>query len=229
MVHPPLMAHRRALAGISALLALATLAVGCDEDAGGRGHGPDLESTWMAQPIQVGSEIAGAADRACRANDAGLIPLTSTAVVADVRGGGRIAVVFSGPREQVFLCLLVASNDGTMSWSTGWGGSRHSAEGPLSRGEIRPEEPQAAGADPASSAAGGGAADSAGGSAGAITTATGRVGRLVAAADLMLASGLRVRATTAAGWYAAWWPSDDRVAGYQAIDASGQPLGPVQH
>jgi hypothetical protein len=218
MVHPAGMGRRVRLAAcVSIALAMAGVVAGCGEETPAAGGITALQSAWLAQPIPVGTEIVQAAVRTCRANDSGLIPLTSTAVLADVRGGGRIAVVFSGPREQVFLCLLDATADGKLSWSSGWGGDRHSAEGPLAVGEVRPEEPQPARVDAAS------------GIAEPILTATGRVGRGVAGVDLILGSGERVRATTAAGWYAAWWPNDIGVTGYQALNGAGAPLGPVQH
>jgi hypothetical protein len=218
MVHPAGMGRRlRVTASVSIVLAIAGVAGGCGEDAPTDRGVTALQSAWLAQPIPVGDDLVQAAVRTCRANDSGLIPLTSTAVLADVRGGGRIAVVFSGPREQVFLCLLRATTDGKLSWSSGWGGDRHSAEGPLAVGEVRPEEPQPARVDAAS------------GIAQPILTATGRVGRGVAGVDLILGSGARVRATTAAGWYAAWWPNDIGVTGYQALNSAGTPLGPVQH
>lgn len=208
----------RLVAVISGVVAAASLLAACGEaPAPVSGSGSAFQSTWLAQPIAMGHDVVQAAVRTCRANGAGSIPLTSTAVVADARGGGRIAVVFSGPREQVFLCLLTAATNGTLTWSAGWGGDRHSAEGPLAAGEVRPEEPQPARVDAAS------------GIAEPILTATGRVGRSVAGVDLILGSGARVRATTAAGWYAAWWPSDVGVTGYQALDGSGMPFGPVQH
>jgi len=211
------MARRLPLVAVlSAGLAVATVVVACGDEAA-TDSGGVLQASWLARPVPVGPDVVRAAVRTCRASDGGSIPLTSTAVLADVRGGHRIAVVFSGPREQVFLCLLEVSTNGSLSWSAGWGGDRHSAEGPLAAGEVRPEEPQPARVDAAS------------GIAEPILTATGRVGRAVAGVDLILGSGARVRATTAAGWYAAWWPSDVGVTGYQALDASSAPLGPVQH
>ncbi len=216
----------RPIAAFAGVLAIAGLAASCGDDApADRGGGVDaLQSAWLAQPIPVANDVVQAAVRACRANGAGLIPLTSTAVVADARGGGRIAVVFSGPREQVFLCLLSASTDAGLTWSTGWGGDRHSAEGPLFPGEVRPEEPRAEQVAPVP-----GASTTSPLPMSATTTATGRGGRSIATVDLLLVSGLRVRASTAAGWYAAWWPTDDGVTGYQAVDGTGRPLGPVQH
>ena len=207
----------RRMASVSIALAIAGVAGGCGEEVATGPGVAALKAAWVAQPIPVGDDVVQAAVRTCRANDSGLIPLTSTAVLADVRGGGRIAVVFSGPREQVFLCLLDATTDGKLSWASGWGGDRHSAEGPLAVGEVRPEEPQPARVDAAS------------GIAQPILTATGRVGRGVAGVDLILGSGARVRATTAGGWYAAWWPNDIGVTGYQALTSAGTPLGPVQH
>jgi hypothetical protein len=218
MVHPAGMGRLHVVVLISGVVTVASILTACSEEpAPDGGVVSAFQSTWLAQPIAVSTDVVQAAVRTCRANGAGSIPLTSTAVVADARGGGRIAVVFSGPREQVFLCLLTAAADGTFTWSAGWGGDRHSAEGPLAAGEVRPEEPQPARVDAAS------------GIAEPILTATGRVGRSVAGVDLILGSGERVRATTATGWYAAWWPSDVGVTGYQALDGSGTPFGPVQH
>jgi hypothetical protein len=64
-----------------------------------------------------------------------------------------------------------------------------------------------------------------GGNGNTTSTITGRVGPGVAAVDVVFSSGSRVRATTANGWFVAWWPSGDGHVTVQGLDANGQPLG----
>jgi hypothetical protein len=204
---------RLTVAAIS--LALAALIVGCD-DAPVASADPvrDVGAPWQAGPFRIADDTLQAAVRACRPPDGGLIPLASTLVLADVRGGNRIVLLYVGPRVESYTCLALGSTGGSFDMGPTTGGDRRSAEGPLTPSEIRPEPivPILFDAAP-------------GGTGSQMSIATGRIGKGIEAIDLLLGSGTSVRASTANGWYAAWWPTADQVVGYQPRALDGSPIG----
>jgi hypothetical protein len=169
---------------------------------------------WQAQPFPVPEDTLQAAVRGCRAPNGGLIPLASTLILADIRGGDRIVLLYVGPRVESYTCVAVQSVNGRFEMGSTAGGDRRSPDGPLVPGEVRPEPIQAVGTDPAN-----------GRQATTISIATGRIGKAIAGLDLLLGSGTTIRTTSGNGWYAAWWPTDDPVAGYQARSLDGSPYG----
>jgi hypothetical protein len=206
---------RRARVVVTILLALAGAVVGCDDSASSSADPVrDVGSPWQAVPFRIPDETLQAAIRSCRPPGGGVIPLASTLVLADVRGGDRIVLLYVGPRVESYTCLAVRLADGTYAMASTAGGDRRSPEGPLTPVEIRPEptETEAAGAANGQSAT-------------TVSIATGRIGKAIAALDVVLASGVTIRTTAANGWYSAWWPTGDRLVGYQVRSRDGSPLG----
>jgi hypothetical protein len=178
---------------------------------------PDLSSPWQATPFSLPPAIVNAALAACETPDLGVDTPSSRLVLADVRGGGWITFLFAGPRYDSGHCIMRATSAGAFALveggrSTGdqWAGLSIASDGIQIRA-IGPVEDDTANAP-----------------AGNSTLAVyGRVGDRVGGVDLVLAGGSRVRATTANGWFLAWWPSGLELTGTQTLDAAGQPLGDV--
>ena len=201
-------------------LSLTGVVVACDDSASAPVDPVrDVTSPWQSGPFRVADDTLQAAIRACRPPNPGLIPTASTLVVADVRGGDRVVLLYVGPRVESYTCLALRSGNGTFDMGPTSGGDRRSAEGPLAPAEIRPEA-----ITPVLLAA------TDGQPAGSMSIATGRIGKGIAGLDLLLRSGTTVRASASGGWYAAWWPSGDQVVAYQprALDGSaiGTPVAP---
>jgi hypothetical protein len=140
----------------------------------------------------------------------------ASVVLADVRGANRIDILFVGPGSAWSSCTAVPTTDGQFQFSSGGSASNDMLVfASLLPGEVRLG---AYGSEGAQSADGLTAVTT--------TSATGRVGAGVAGVDLLLASGLHVQASTANGWFAAWWPTGDRIVRIQAVGENGQPIGP---
>jgi hypothetical protein len=206
---------RRVLVVATIVVTFAAAVVGCDDSASSSDAARlDVGSPWQARPFRVPDATLQGAIRACHTSQAAIIPLASTLVLADIRGGDRIVLLYVGPRVESYTCSAVRLANGTYAMASAAGGNRRSAEGPLAAGEVRPEPVDTEADDPAN-----------GQPAATISIATGRIGKAIAGLDLLLASGSTIQTTAVNGWYTAWWPMGDGLVGYQVRARDGGPVG----
>jgi hypothetical protein len=171
-------------------LALAvTLAAACDDSepvTPSPSH--DLAEPWQAAPFDLDPATLTAAVAACNIVMPGqaMPPL----VVADARGANVVILGF-GQGGNTADCTVVRDGSGRF---TSMGGSAGSSIGepPIGRGEVRSRGTGTTNFD----------------SVGVATYTVGVAGPDIAAVEIVMVGGLRVRASLANGWFAAWWPGD---------------------
>jgi hypothetical protein len=120
-------------------------------------------------------------------------------------------VVFSGPGGQG-ECMLEFAADGAprIKLAGGSPGKLDPAPAPTEIAVYTASSGIAAGAD---------------GQADAFGYVVGRAGDGVAAVDIEVATGERLRATTSSsGWFAAWWPGTSEFQRAMGFDAAGAPI-----
>jgi hypothetical protein len=192
-------------------LAVAATAAGC----GGQPPDPselDVTSPWQADPITVPAAAMAAAITSCRAADQAVLPGNPPVLVADVRGSGRMFLLFSAPGGGAFPCTVDIARNGTFAASS-------QASGPL----IVRGAPAAGTASIDSAFTDGSAV--AGGPSVPTSYAIGRVGNGVLAVDLVFDGGNRIRTSSANGWFAAWWPSAELPRDAETVGPIGSPTG----
>jgi hypothetical protein len=174
--------------------------------AASAGSVADLGRAWSEAPSTLSSGVLASAEGACREQAPEAIPAGSPLALADSRGGARVILVFAPPGAAVSCDAKINAD---RSWTAV---VRPGIDGPppgarqatvalvASASDIRPI-----------------------GAPVERTTLFGRTGPGVDAVDVLLEASV-VRATTANGWFVAWWPSDDDPVAIQARDAAGLPL-----
>jgi hypothetical protein len=171
-------------------LAIALAVTACDDsEAVTPSPIHDLAEPWQAVPFDLDPATIAAAVAACQ--DMG-IPgqaLPPLAVV-DARGANAVILAF-GQGGNAADCSVVRDGSGRF---TSMGGSAGSGIGgpPIGRGEVRS----------------GGMGTTNFGRVGVATYKIGVAGPDIAAVEIVIPGGPRVRASLANGWFAAWWPGD---------------------
>ena len=204
---------RRTVAHLRVAALIAVALAGCDSTGTPGPHVlpiRDPSIPWQAEPFAVAAPLLAAAIASCQQ---GGIPAEARPVLADARGEDRIVVVFeSADRKTNGSCLTLHSSAGT--WQSTSSG--------VMRGSEAPPLPAAGRIEMPSIGTEGG--ETINGLTGLTrTTAIGRAGTGVAGVQLIVA-GRPVAASIGNGWFAAWWPTGDRVLQLTALGADGQPL-----
>jgi hypothetical protein len=166
----------------------------------------DIGRAWSDVPSDLAPSVRASAEGACREQAPDAIPAGSPLALADSRGGARVILVFAPPGPAVSCDAKINAD---RSWTAVVhpgteappAAERQATVGVLaSASDIRPI-----------------------GSPKERTTLFGRSGLGVVSVDVLLEDSV-VRATTANGWFVAWWPTDEDTIAIQARDRAGQPL-----
>ena len=218
MMHPWRMVRWSSLAR-AGIVGLTLLLGGCSDGDEAEVSVPaartDLGGPWQAQPFAVAPEVIEAALGVCRDPPVAPVRPGTELVVVDARGANRLTLLFVGPLDasQCFLTrepngrLAVAGGEGEGN-SEGW-----PALGPvevMSNG-VGSEEGSA---DPNDESV-------------STSHLIGRAGPAIAAVDVVVPSGLTVRASLNRGWFSAWWLGLDHeaVVVLRGYDAGGNLVG----
>jgi hypothetical protein len=176
---------------------------------------PDLSAPWQAQPFAVDPAIIAAAERLCRDPTTQLVPAGTPLVLGDARGGNRLLLLFAGPGASA-ECLV--TRDRTGGLMPDGGGS--------SIGDIQPalgpNEMAFRGASTQSSSGGPNEPNP------PISYTTGRVGAGIQAVEILLPSGVSMRASLDRGFYAAWWPGEGDSIRARGYDAAGRLISSAE-
>jgi hypothetical protein len=204
------MVGRTILRGVLALV-IALAAVGCDDSEDvtpPQVH--DLAEPWQAVPFDLDPATLAAAVAACR-NVMGPGQALPPLVVVDARGANTVIVAY-GLGGNTADCSVVRDDSGRFSSMGGSAGSTM-GEPPIGQGEVRSR---------------GMSTTSVGGGIQA-TYVVGVAGPAVAAVEVVIPGGPRVRASLANGWFAAWWPGDfvnkPQPITINGYDGSGNLIG----
>jgi hypothetical protein len=202
MMNPGVAAGRTILPGMLMLTMAVAVLTACGESVN-PAPSHDLAEPWQAVPFDLDATTLAAAIDGCRpySNSQVLPPL----VMFDARGGNTVIVAFAQGGNTA-NCTVVRDEAGRFSMTTGIA-RFPSGEPPLGSRELRPRDngPTVAGV-------------------GEATYLLGIAGAEIAAVEIVIPSGKRVKASLANGWFAAWWPgrpenrSNLTINGY---DASG--------
>jgi hypothetical protein len=190
--------------GVAAVLVAVSIAA-CGADAVEPAPAThDLMEPWQPVPFAVDRSIITTAESACRS----LAPPPNVRLAAvDARGGGRLLLIFAGPRNE-FECQVLVDSYGHAT--TDLGGTMESDD------PIRPPEPGTLGNVIVTS---GGAATE------AVSWVVGQAGAGVAAVDIALSAHPSVRASLGpTGWFAAWWPGQEGYTSLTGLDATGKSI-----
>ena len=185
---------------LSALVATALIVLGCGTAVPAT---PAVLGPWQARPFpDVDQSLARAAESTCREatpQSAGL-----SVVLHDQRGGGVDSVLFAGPAGQV-SCQVSGAADGSVTWLTSGVSSGAPAElpGPL---DLLVD----------------GMGSSSGSDVQTINDITGRTGAGIVDVRILLTDGVEIAATTANGWFYAWWPGEASAASLSGDDVTGR-------
>jgi len=184
------MVGRTILRGLLALALVAGVSAACDDsEAVSPPPIHDLAEPWQAVPFDLDQATLAAAVAACR-DVVGPGQVLPPLVVVDARGANTVIVAY-GQGGNTADCSVVRDGSGRF---TSMGGSAGSSMGepPIGRAEVRSRGIST------TNAAGGIQA----------TYVVGVAGPAVAAVDVVIPGGPRVRASLANGWFAAWWPGN---------------------
>jgi hypothetical protein len=183
------MVGRTILRGVLALV-IALAATGCDEsEQATPSPSHDLAEPWQPVPFDLDPVTLAAAVAACRdvmGQGQALPPL----VVVDARGGNT-AIVAYAQGGNTADCSVVRDGSGRFT-SMGGSAGMTMGEPPIGQREIRSRGMSS------TSVPGGIQA----------TYVVGVAGPAIAAVEVVIPGGPRVRASLANGWFAAWWPGD---------------------
>lgn len=211
MMHPWAMAGRTILRLILAMALAATMSTACDDsEAVTPPSSHDLAEPWQAVPFDLDPATLAAAVAACR-DVMGPGQVLPPLVVVDARGGNTVIVAY-GMGGNTADCSVVRDGSGRF---TSMGGSAGSSIGepPIGQGEVKSRGMST------TSVAGGIQA----------TYVVGRAGPAIAAVEVVIPGGPRVRASLANGWFAAWWPGDfvnkPQPITINGFDGSGNLIG----
>jgi len=204
------MVGRTILRAVMALV-MALAAAGCDESeqvTPPQIH--DLAEPWQPVPFDLDPTTLAAAVAACR-NLVGPGQVLPPLAVVDARGGDTVIVAY-GLGGNTADCTVVRDDSGRFSSMSGSAGSSM-GEPPIGQREVRSR---------------GMSGTSAGGGIQA-TYVVGVAGPAIAAVELVIPGGPRVRASLANGWFAAWWPGDfvnkPQPITINGYDAAGNLVG----
>jgi hypothetical protein len=202
MMNPRVAAGRTVLPGMLVLAMAVAVLTACGESVN-PAPSHDLAEPWQAVPFDLDAATLAAAIDGCRpyANSQVLPPLA----MFDARGANTVIVAFAQGGNTA-NCTVVGDEAGRFSTTTAIA-RFPSGEPLLGSRELRPRDngPTVAGV-------------------GEATYLLGIAGLEIAAVEIVIPSGKRVKASLANGWFAAWWPgrpktqSDPTINGY---DASG--------
>lgn len=214
MMHPWSVPHRLDPAAAALASAVALLAVAGCGTPGPSDAAPSARSVgepWQPAPFAVAQELIEAGVDECRLAS-GVVPDDVPAVVADIRGGNRMLIVFAGAGGQA-ECMLRVAPGGGLIFDSGGGGTGGAAAPPGPRElQIHTSSTVNTGVPP----------DQPGGDHGYVT---GPLGEAIAAVQIELGTGERLVATTSpAGWFAAWWPGTAELRRAIGFDAAGVPV-----
>jgi hypothetical protein len=212
-MHPAGM-HRRAVGFVAIVVGLSALAACGGDPAPPESPSPAhaIGVRWSAVPVRVVVALVARAVTACRAEAQTVAPGTPL-VLVDARGADRLTLLFADLTTES-ECTVLVDGGGAMTFGGGGGGSTVPNLPPA------PNAAQIGSMSTQGTIGVGGATDS-------ISSATGRAGADVADVDLIASNGQRIRATTANGWFLAWWPTAETNVQVQALAVDGRPLGPA--
>jgi hypothetical protein len=178
------------LRGLLALALVAGLSAACDDsEAVTPSPIHDLAEPWQPVPFDLDQATLAAAVAACR-DVVGAGQVLPPLVVVDARGANTVIVAY-GQGGNTADCSVVRDGSGRFT-SMGGSAGMTMGEPPIGRGEVKSRGMSG------TSVAGGIQA----------TYVVGVAGPAVAAVDVLIPGGPRVRASLANGWFAAWWPGD---------------------
>jgi hypothetical protein len=209
MMHPADMQRRagRATRFIVSLVAAAVLLGGCGEEAPGTPVIHDIKVPWQAAPILVEQDVYTTLEAACRRVE--VVPGGTPLAVIDVRGGDSAVVVFADPNNQG-ECHLVRDPRGGFTMSIGGGMGGPGSVPPIAGRVITINTVEA------SSNVVGPQVDQ------PVTYLTGRAGADVHQVVVVLSDGRQVQTSLwDRGWFAAWWPGDDKRVQLVGYDVGG--------
>jgi hypothetical protein len=203
------MERKRTGPRIAIALAWIVVLAGCGEGPPPAEAGPrDIGGPWQAEPFAIDQGLLPAAAAVCRKNlGMPAAPMPPLAVV-DARGADVLELVFVG-RGEIDECRVRRVNGGFMS--EGGGGSTGGDQAAL------PANVAMVDSIGTMSAAGAQQSD--------ISTAVGRFGPGVSGVDLLFKSGKRIRASSANGWFVAWWPTGETDVLALALGPDGRASG----
>ncbi len=160
---------------------------------------------WQPGPFErLDQALADAAEDQCRANtpQASGLPV----VLHDQRGDGVDTVVFAGPDARA-SCQVAGDATGKVTWLTG-----SATRGPVT------DHPEADGITVDAMAS---TSDS---QAGTVSDISGRAGPAIATVRIQLDDGREITATTANGWFYAWWPGESVAIALAGDDILGRMI-----
>jgi hypothetical protein len=206
------MMGRTILQGLLALGLVASVCAACDDSEAVSPPPPihDLAEPWQAVPFDLDQATLAAAVAACR-DVMGPGQVLPPLVVVDARGANTVIVAY-GQGGNTADCSVVRDGSGRF---TSMGGSAGSSNGepPIGQAEVRSRGIST------TNAAGGFQA----------TYVVGVAGPVVAAVDVVIPGGPRVRASLANGWFVAWWPGNfankPQNVTINGYDAAGNLVG----
>lgn len=176
---------------------------------------PDLSAPWQPQPFAIDPAIIAAAERLCRDPTIVVVPAGTPFVLVDARGGNRLLLLFSGPGKSG-ECLVTRDRTGRLT--PDGGGS--------SIGEVQPalgpNEMVLSGVGTQSTTGGPNEPNL------SISYTTGRVGAGIQAVEIVLPSGVSMRASLDRGLFAAWWPGEGTSIVARGYDAAGRLISSAQ-
>lgn len=211
MMHPWAMAGRTILRVILALALVGGVAAACDDsEAVTPQQIHDLAEPWQAVPFDLDPATVAAAVAACRDVMGRGQPLPPL-VVVDARGANMVIVAY-GLGGNTADCSVVRDGSGRFS-SMGGSSGMTMGEPPIGQGEVRSRGMSTTSGDGGIQA----------------TYVVGAAGPAVAAVEVVIPGGPRVRASLANGWFAAWWPGDfvnkPQNITINGFDAAGNLVG----
>ena len=187
--------------------AAAALLAGCGEEAPGTPVIRDIAEPWQAAPFLVEQDVYTTLEAACRATQ--VVAAGTPLAVIDVRGGDTAVVVFADPNNQG-ECHMVRDPGGAFTASTAGGMGGQGSVPPIAARAITIHT-----VETSSNMVGPGANPP-------LTYLTGRAGANVHVVVVVLSDGRQVQTSLwDRGWFAAWWPGDDKRVQLLGYDAGG--------
>jgi hypothetical protein len=206
MMHASGMIGREIRGGRTLAIAalLATISTACGGSILPQGGATDLTGPWQAEPYAVAQPLMAEAELLCRDGIGAMVGPDNVLVVVDARGGGILVLTFAGQKSSS-ICELLASSSGNLSTSGGTGRESDQALQEPAPNELRMD----------------GVSNS-----GARSTIAGQAGAMIAAVEVVVPGGPRVRASLGRdGWFTAWWPTDETDVQVNGYDSAGTLVG----
>jgi hypothetical protein len=192
---------------------------------------------WASAPTSAPDTQISAARTACAAQVAGRRagPGFSQPVLSDTRGPFTVLIFQKGAASTScitgpdFTAVTTSAGDSASGAVTGAYGSAGPTAGPTGLAVVGLAAPHAGATRPGTVNLAGTQLRTPGGQPYAL--AEGHVGTGVTGVTLVLSDGTRVTATTANGWFAAWWPGTHDAMSAEVTTAghapTTQPIAPV--